>query len=45
MLTYRIIFSIDATPEEKILIISTGLTIDYFNYRELGKRKKQIKFI
>ena len=40
MLTYRIIFSIDATPEEKILIIGTGLTIDYFNYRELGKRKK-----
>ena len=40
MLSYRIIFPIDATPEEKILIISTGLTIDYFNYRELGKRKK-----
>ena len=40
MLTYRIIFPIDATPEEKILIICTGLTIDYFNYRELGKRKK-----
>ena len=40
ILTYRIIFPIDATPKEKILIIATGLTIDYFNYHELGKRKK-----
>ena len=40
MLTYRIIFPNDATPEEKILIISAAMAIDNFVYKSIGKRKK-----
>ena len=40
MLNYRIIFPNDATPEDKILIIATSMTIDNFIYRSIGKRKK-----
>ena len=39
MLTYRIFFPNDATPEEKILIISAVLAIDNFVYKSIGKRK------
>ena len=37
LLTYRIVFPLDATPEEKILIISAAMAIDNFSYREVGK--------
>lgn len=40
MLTYRIIFPNDATPEEKILIISTAMAIDHFVYKSIGGKKK-----
>ena len=34
--TYNIRFPIDATPEEKILIISATISIDCLNFRRLG---------
>ena len=39
MLTFRIIFPNDATPEEKILIIAAVMAIDNFVYKSIGKRK------
>ena len=38
LLTYKIIFPEDATPDEKILIISSVFSIDTFNYRTSGKK-------
>lgn len=35
-LTYRIIFPLDATPEEKLLLISTAISIDNYVYRSIG---------
>lgn len=39
MLTYRIVFPIDSTPEDKILIISTALAIDNYVYYSLTKQR------
>ena len=38
LLTYKIIFPEDATPDEKILIISSVFSIDTFNYRTSGTK-------
>ena len=39
-LIYRIVFPLDATPEEKILIIAAAMTIDNFVYERVGKLEK-----
>ena len=39
-LIYRIVFPLDATPEEKILISAAAMTIDNFVYERIGKLEK-----